>query len=248
MIVGFRLRLTIVLQHEPDDDLVTGVRGSKRAARLAEERLRALMWRGATEIWFHSEFELDCFSQRYAGAARQATMRLVTHGEGFTPEVAMSQAEAREQLGVPADERMFLCVGFLSAHKGVDRVLRAFSTVAPTRSRLWIVGSAMRADEGTRRHVEDLHSMAAQVQNVEMYERHVDDAEFDTWLRAADFVVLAYRSAASSSVLPRAQLLGARVIASGVGGMSEQMRPGVDIVAPDDDALLRALREACQGA
>jgi glycosyltransferase involved in cell wall biosynthesis len=244
MALGFRLRRTIVLQHEPDDDLVSCVRGPRRIIRLAEQWLRGVMWSGAAEVWFHSAYERDAFQQRYPGAASNAELSLVTHGKAFVPEVTMSKAEARLKLGVPADEYMFLCLGFLSVHKGIDRVLRAFTAATPNDSRLWIVGNAMRADGETRRHIEMLQELAAKAENVEMSERLLDNVEFDTWLMAADYVVLAYRSAASSSVIPRAQLLGARVIGSGVGGTAEQLRPGLDIVAPDENALTRAFRDA----
>jgi glycosyltransferase involved in cell wall biosynthesis len=243
MAIGFRVRRTIVLQHEPDDDLVTGIRGPRRVARSVEQGLRRVMWAGAAEIWFHSAYERDAFRRRYPRVAAKATLCLVTHGKDFTPEVTISKAEARHVLGVPADERMFLCLGFLSVHKGVDRVLRAFSAAAPSNARLWIVGNAMRPDEETRQHIETLRAMAAQIENVEISVRFVDNKEFDTWLRATDFAVLAYRSAASSSVIPRAQLLGARVIGSGVGGTAEQLRAGVDIVASDELALTRTIRE-----
>jgi glycosyltransferase involved in cell wall biosynthesis len=244
MAVGFRLRRTIVLQHEPDDDLISGVLGVRRVTRAAEHRLRSIMWSGAAEIWFHSEFERTAFQRQYPKAAAGATMSLVTHGSDFAAEVAMTKAQARLKLGVPADERMFLCLGFLSVHKGIDRVVRAFTAGAAAGSRLWIVGDAMRADEETRQHIGALYAMAAEAENVEISERFVDNVEFDTWLRAADYAVLAYRSAASSSVIPRAQLLGARVIGSGAGGTAEQLRPGVDIVASDEDALTEAFREA----
>lgn len=244
MALGFRLRRTVVLQHEPDDDLVSGVTGRRRIPRVGEEWLRGVMWRGATEIWFHSEYERAAFCQRYPRAARKCRMSLVTHGEDFAPEVRLSQTDARQRLGVPAGELMFLCLGFLSAHKGIDRVIRAFTAAAPPDSRLWIVGGAMREDEGTRRHIAALHEMAAAAPNVEMSERCVDNVEFDTWLRATDYAVLAYRSAASSSVIPRAQLLGARVIGSGVGGTAEQLRPGLDVIAEDEEALTQAFRDA----
>lgn len=242
--IGFRLRWTVVLQHEADEDLVTGTRGPRRAGRVVEERLRRLMWRGAAEIWFHSEVERDAFRRRYPTAAARATLSLVSHGLRFEPAVMIGRAEARRRLGVPSDELMFLCPGFLSAHKGVDRVMRAFAAAAPAGGRLRIVGSPIRDDDETRQHVETLRRMAARMEHVELSERYVDDVEFDTWLTAADFVVLAYRTAGSSSVIPRAQLLGARVIGSGVGGTAEQLRAGIDLVAADEDALARAFQLA----
>jgi glycosyltransferase involved in cell wall biosynthesis len=137
---GFRMRRTIVLQHEPDDDLLSGVRGLRRPARLAEEWLRCVMWRAPVEVWFHSDYERNAFRRRYPAACKTAALEIVPHGATFAPETAMSQAEARHRLGVPIGERMFVCVGFLSIHKGIDRVVRAFSAAAPPCGRLWIVG------------------------------------------------------------------------------------------------------------
>jgi glycosyltransferase involved in cell wall biosynthesis len=240
--IGFRLRRTVVMPHEVAEDLVSGTRGLRRLARSVEELLRRAMWRGVAEIWFLSEFERDAFGRRNPTAVANATLSVVSHGKEFAPEIDLTQEQARQRLGVPSDEQLFLCLGFLSVHKGIDRVLRAFAVGAPTGSRLWIVGGAMKSDEQTSRHIEELHRTAATMANVEMSERFVDNEEFDIWLRAADYVVLAYRSAASSSVIPRAQLMGARVIGSGVGGTGEQLRPGIDIVARDEDALVRAFR------
>lgn len=239
---GFRLRRTIVVQHEPDPDLVSGVRGLRRPGRLVEEWLRQVMWQGAAEIWFHSEYELDEFRRRYPAASTKAKLSLVSHGTTFVPEVTISRAEARRTLGVPLDEQMFVSVGFLAERKGVDIVARAFLAAAPDGGRLWIVGAAIGTNQETQRHIAQLHAAAAANDNIEMSERYLDNVEFDMWLTAADYVVLAYRTAASSSVIPRAQLLGARIIGSGAGGTAEQMRPGIDIVAPDEASLAAAFR------
>lgn len=241
---GFRLRRTIVVPHEPDDDLVTDVRGLRAVSRRAEERLRALMWCGADEVWFHSSYERDMFTRRYPAAAAKASLRLIDHGQAFEPEVSISRGAARRLLRAPPDEQMFLCPGFFSAHKGVDRVVRAFRRAAPINARLWIVGSAIREDDETRQLIQELRHVVSKALNVEFRERYVSDEEFDLWLRAADVVVAAYRTAASSSVIPRAQLLGARVIGSGAGGTAEQLRPGIDIIAADEKALTAAFANA----
>jgi glycosyltransferase involved in cell wall biosynthesis len=240
--VGFRLRRTIVLQHEPDDDLLSGMRGPRRITRRAEEYLREMMWKGATEVWFHSEYERSVFLRRYPAVATNTVLDLVAHGAAFIALTQMTRAEARKTLGIPADELMFLCPGFLSVHKGVDRVIEAFRDAGASDSRLWIVGSAMKRGVETERHIAELHRLVQEVDNVEIRERYVDDREFDLWLRASDVVILAYRSSASSGVIPRAQLLGARIIGSGVGGTAEQLRPSLDIVASTGEALARAIR------
>ena len=242
--LSFVGRRTIVLQHELDDELVTGARGLRRIARVWEERLRWVMWLAASEIWFHSQHERAAFQTRYRDVGRRTKLQVTHHGEGFVPAVAVTRGDARLQLSLPVEECIFVCAGFLSPHKGVDRVIAAFELARPANARLVIVGDAMKDHPETRRHIEHLQSLAARVQRVEIREGYLSDVEFDLWLTAADFVVTAYRSAASSSVIPRAQLLGARVIGSGVGGTHEQLRLGVDFVATTDAELVRVMQES----
>ena len=48
---------------------------------------------------------------------------------------------ARAALGLPADEHVFLCIGFVQPHKGFDRAVRAFAGLAAQGARLDVVGS-----------------------------------------------------------------------------------------------------------
>jgi glycosyltransferase involved in cell wall biosynthesis len=75
-----------------------------------------------------------------------------------------------------------------------------------------------------------------------MEERFLDDDELDLWIQAADAVLAPYRSAASSSVVARARLLGTRVVATAVGGLPEQLGSG-DILVATDDELTKALSD-----
>jgi glycosyltransferase involved in cell wall biosynthesis len=91
------------------------------------------------------------------------------------------------------------------------------------------------------RYAAELRDLVARTAGVELHERYVSDEEFDLWIRAADAVVVAYRTAASSGVVERAHLLGTTVITSGAGGISEQERPG-DLHFDTDAELVDVIR------
>jgi hypothetical protein len=90
-------------------------------------------------------------------------------------------------------------------------------------------------------HVELLRRAADETPAVHLHEAYVADHEFDLWIRAADAVVTAYRTAASSGVVERAHLLGTTLITSGAGGIAEQAAPG-DLRFEDEETLVAAIR------
>jgi hypothetical protein len=70
----------------------------------------------------------------------------------------------------------------------------------------------------------------------------VSDEGFDTWIAAADVLVLPYRRAWSSGALARSQKLGTPAFVAAVGGMEEQAGPK-DAVFRTDDELVQLLRQ-----
>src|SRR5439155_159192 len=80
-----------------------------------------------------------------------------------------------------------------------------------------------------------------------IHERYVSDEEFDRWIVAADVVVLPYRHIWSSGVMERAALYDRPVIATRVGGLEAQARPGTMIV-DDDEELARAMQRFASGS
>jgi hypothetical protein len=78
---------------------------------------------------------------------------------------------------------------------------------------------------------------------VELRIEYVSDERFDTWLVAADVVVLPYRYIWSSGVLERARLYDRPVIASDVGGLRDQGYSQVVWVSSDEE-LAVAMHQA----
>lgn len=238
-IVAMRSRATWVV-HEEDERLPEeiGRRGRMRFA--FEEAVRRLFWGSAARLVFHSEWERGRFAERYP-ARRARDEKVVTHGASFASPVSASEGEARARLGLPPEAPILLCIGTLSPHKGVDRVVEAVGALGESGLELHIVGRPIRRSPEVDRYAAELRALAARTPGVELHELYVSDDEFDLWIRAVDAVVVAYRTAASSGVVERAHLLGTRLITSGVGGIAEQERPG-DTHFDSDEELREAIK------
>lgn len=175
-------------------------------------------------------------------------VRLVDHGEDFTPRVPNDQAAARARLGLDPDEHVFVCIGFLQPHKGFDRAATAFRGLGGQGASLHIVGSVRVDDPAAVAHQRELEALEAQVPGVHLHVGFVSDEAFDRWIVAADTVVLPYRHIWSSSVAERARLYGRPVIATRVGGLADQIGAVPGNVVVDDNAGLAAAMAAAVGA
>jgi glycosyltransferase involved in cell wall biosynthesis len=202
-----------------------------------------LMLTSAATITVHSEGERAQMVDDFGVPADR--VELIEHGRDFVAATTADRGRARATLGLPADEHVFLCIGFVQSHKGFDRAARAFTGLAAAGARLDIVGSIRVTEERERTHVAELEAIAAREPGVHLHLGYVSDEMFDRWIVAADTVVLPYRHIWSSSVVERAALLGRPVIATRVGGLAHQVEAIEGAVLVDDNAgLARAMAEA----
>jgi glycosyltransferase involved in cell wall biosynthesis len=201
------------------------------------------MLAGADLITVHSDEQRDQLVEGFRVPADR--VQLFDHGVDFEPRTTADRAQARATLGLPADEHVFLCIGFVQPHKGFDRAARAFTGLSAAGARLDIVGSVRVTEQQARDHVAELRAIAAREPGIHLHLGFVSDEMFDRWIVAADTVVLPYRHIWSSSVAERAALFGRPVIATDVGGLGHQVEAmeGSVLVA-DNAALARAMAEA----
>jgi glycosyltransferase involved in cell wall biosynthesis len=191
----------------------------------------------------HTEREREDLSRWFR--IDKGRIRVVSQGEYLQRRTEANQAAARAALGLPADQPLFLAIGFLHPRKGFDRAIRGFAQLRSARTRLYVVGSMWREDDVSREHVRELRRLADEAPGVEVREGYLSDEEFDRWIVAADTLVLPYRVGWSSNVMERGLLYERPVIMWDVGGMSEQgtQRRGVTLVG-DEVELVGALRKA----
>ncbi len=208
------------------------------------ERAAALRaFRAADRVVVHTAAERDALCSTYGVSA--ASVSLFDHGQYFASNITSDRAEARRELGLDPDAHLFLAIGFLQSHKGFDRAVRAFARGGfndPEHgvAELHVVGSVRLDVPELVAYAQRLRQQISQVDGASFHERFVSDAEFDLWVIASDTVVLPYREIFSSGVLERANLLERAVIASEVGGLAGQLRPG-SVQFGDDDQLLDAM-------
>ena len=235
--VAFRRAKRVeVWMHEYEYD---DARGSGPRARAA----RAL-FRSADSIHFHSETEREQFLEVVPVERFRTT--LAEHGASFIRHSQVSREAARASLGLPADETVFLCIGFIQEHKGFDRAIRSFAGLAAAGCRLDIVGSTRLDEPDFVAHLTELERLCAATPGAHLHEGFVSDEAFDRWIIASDVVVLPYRHIWSSGVLERATLYDRPVIATKVGGLAEQAA-GRSVTFVDDDAGLTAAIRAAAG-
>lgn len=223
-----------VVCHEIVYPLLAGDCGALVAA---SERFK---WRCARLLWVHTAFEATTLQRLLPGAP----VRRRDHHADFTKFRDVDQATARRDLSLPPSAKIFLCIGFLQPHKGFDRAMRAFSALPDAAARLFVVGAARVPKPETLAHIQELKALAQTDSRIALVEGFLSDAQFDTWLSAADVVVVPYREICSSSVVARARLFGKRVVAAAVGGLATQLAAGDVLVQPGESwthALQRAL-------
>jgi glycosyltransferase involved in cell wall biosynthesis len=187
-------------------------------------------------LLFHTDAERRAFAREYRLEPRG---RLVEHAEAVSSVVAtLGRTEARRRLGLDPAEPLLLCAGFIHPWKGFDRAIRAFAA-SGLRGRLAIVGSVREHAAAIDTYAAELRALAAATDGAQLVETFQTDEGFDTWISAADRIVLPYTRAWSSGVLARARVIGTPAILTPVGGLAEQAGPDDEIVSSDEE-LTRA--------
>ena len=144
-----------------------------------------------------------------------------------------TRESARAALGVSGDVALFF--GYVRRYKGLDTLLAAWPAVQSRSPATLLVAGEFYEDEAP---IQTLAKAAGD--SVRMISRYIPDDEVEALFKAADVVVLPYRSATQSGVTHVAYALGVPVITTDVGGLSETVVPGETglVVPPEDPAAL----------
>jgi glycosyltransferase involved in cell wall biosynthesis len=148
---------------------------------------------------------------------------------------ALSQPEARTQLGLPHDVPLLLCFGFVRRYKGIFHLFEALAQIErPVH--LVVAGEFWEPEQEYRAQIERL-GLADQVT---LHNRYIPNEDVGLYFAAADALVLPYLSGSQSGVAMVAVHYGLPVIASDVGGLAETIVDGQNglIVPPADNAAL----------
>lgn len=145
----------------------------------------------------------------------------------------VTRASARAALGIAPEAEVALFFGYVRHYKGLDVLLDAWPRVRVKRPVELVVAGEFYEDAAPYRAQV---AAAGGAPAVRLLDHYLPDAEVETVFKAADVVVLPYRSATQSGVTHVAYALGLPVITTDVGGLAETVTPGdTGLVAPPED-------------
>lgn len=126
--------------------------------------------------------------------------------------------------------------GRIEPYKGLDILLDAYDSLSDLNLKLLIAGSGTIDPE--------LFARIQKNDKIELINRYINDDEFSGLMYQVDFVVLPYKRASQSGVIPMAYAFGKPVISTNVGSLSEQVTEDTGkVVLPDSLSISLAIRE-----
>ncbi len=152
----------------------------------------------------------------------------------------VTRDEARARLGIAPEAEVALFFGFIRRYKGLDLLLDAWPLVRARRPVELVVAGEFYDDADLCRTKA---AAAGGPPAVRLLDRYLPDAEVETVFKAADVVVLPYRTATQSGVTEVAYALGLPVITTDVGGLAETVTPESGLIVPPENppALAEAI-------
>jgi glycosyltransferase involved in cell wall biosynthesis len=216
----------------------------------AGERLRRVMialgsggYQTFSAIFFLTRSTRDAFLRLVEFDSARAF--LIPHGPELLFGVSDSATRALAARYGLDGERVVLLFGGLRPSKGVPELLEAFARLSD-REDVRLVVAGYPSKQFDVRGVQRLVRERGLEGRVALDYRYVPIDELGALVTLADVVVFPYRTATASGALALAQFLGRPVVATDVGGLSEDIRHGVTgLLVPQGDtaALAQAIGE-----
>lgn len=178
-----------------------------------------------------------------------ASVTVVPFGiNNSVPDTAMTQAEARERLGLAAGQKVVLFFGNIAPYKGLEYLVDAFLQVAPEDEQYRLIVAGQRKprsdDEYWDRIVSDIGDDPCR-RGILLKIQYIPDAEAEIYFKAADVLVLPYTHIFQSGVLFLGFSFGLPALVADVGSLKDEVVEGRNgfVFAPRDAAdLARSLR------
>lgn len=164
--------------------------------------------------------------------------------EQFPGPADLDRADARTRLDLPdTTHRLILFFGLIRPYKGLDVLLEAFRLLSDTDPDVRLIVSGEFYEKPER--FEPLLSELVRSGRLILRDRFIPNEDVHLHFRAADLVVLPYRQATQSGIIPLAYQYGRGVVSTRVGGLDEMVADGESgfLVPPEDPvALADAIR------
>lgn len=200
------------------------------------------LYRIADAVVAHSQVERDEVIAKDVSPTR--VWHIPQGGPGIFDGCAVTQEEARRELGIETQCPTILFFGLIKAYKGLGVLLASFAQVRKKipGARLVIAGEPLLE----RRHIEQMIATHCLAEAIRWTRAFIPSRQVGKYFSAADVLAVPYLAASSSAVLLTAYAHSRPVVATNVGGLTEMVEPnqtGLLVQPNDPDALADALTQ-----
>jgi D-inositol-3-phosphate glycosyltransferase len=182
-----------------------------------------VQYRLADQIFVHTEKMKSELVQEF-GVSPQRVVVIPFGINIAVPDTQLTVTGAKHRLGIRTGERTILFFGRIVPYKGLEYLLEAFHGLVrrDANYRLIIAGEPMKGFES---YMDDIRRAIAGdgADRILCRLEFIPDHETEVYFKAADILVLPYRSIFESGVLYMAYRFGLPVIASDVGSFREEL-------------------------
>jgi beta-1,4-mannosyltransferase len=191
-----------------------------------------------TSVIVHCQAARQMLTEEYGRRKSVYVIPLPNYKAVYPNEIIREQA--RDRLGLLPDQTVFVFFGGLRPNKGIETLINAFQQLPDNHIRLIIAGKPWPP----RDYIEEICRLSSKDCRVKLYLEHINDEHVQTFLNAADIVVLPFARILTSSSAMLAMTFGRPVVVPAMGCLPELVTPETGwIYEPDEpEALVKTLR------
>lgn len=151
----------------------------------------------------------------------------------------ISEAEAREKLGLNRTERIVLFFGFIRKYKGLDLLIKAMSNPKLKDIKLMIAGEFYEDEKPYLDLIKEQNIS----DRIILKTQFIPDSEVKYYLCAANCIVQPYRNATQSGVTPLAYHFEKPMIVTNVGSLPDLVPNGKAglVCEPDPESISKSI-------
>lgn len=191
------------------------------------------------QVHVHNDFSRILIETKYK---RMIGIEVIPHGNyiGYYSN-KISRADARRQLGLPAEAFVYLYLGLLRPYKGLEDLFGAFKELELQSDRLLVAGLVYDRDYELK-----LRSLSQNDLATKLIAEFIEDDAIQLYLNACDIFVLPYKLITTSGAAFLALSFGRPIIAPAIASFPEliTVETGILYDPSQPNALAGALRRA----
>lgn len=173
---------------------------------------------------------------------RESLIMVIPHGNYIKCyQNVVSKAQAKNKLQLKVEKIVFLYFGLIRPYKGVPELVEAFKKLNYPQAKLLIVGKPFNNEIA-----HDILKRCEENENIETFFEFIPDDEIQTYMNAADVVVLPYRDFLTSGAVILAMSFGKPIIGPAIGCMLDilDIKGSIMYNPLETESLLKAMEKA----